>query len=137
MPGGPAIARQPRGGLPRFKRSATLVLYWHNGTLVCENHRTRLRTAINPQGIELIEYFTEWRTRRECYKHFSEYSRVSVSRALNEMVDRSVLLREGTPQSDSDATCERAWAHWLPHAGFLHFGTKDVKYAETEEEVDS
>jgi SagB-type dehydrogenase family enzyme len=136
MPGESATAKQ-RPRLPRFKRAVTLVLYWYKGELVCENYRTRSRAGINSLGIELLDYFREWRTRQDCFDRFSEYSRVSVLRVINEMVRRSLLLRERSPQAEADATCERAWARWLPHAGFLHFGTKDVKYAESEAEIDS
>jgi SagB-type dehydrogenase family enzyme len=53
------------------------------------------------------------------------------------MMSRGLLVRERSPEAEIDAAVEGAWAHWLPHAGFLHFGTKDEKYAETEEEIDS
>lgn len=136
MPGEPATAKR-RQRLRRFKRPVTLVVYWHKGGLVCENYRTRSRAGINPLGIELLDYFQQWRTRQDCFDRFREYSRASVLRAMNEMVSRGFLVREGSPQADADATCERAWAAWLPHAGFMHLGTKDVRYVETEAEIDS
>jgi hypothetical protein len=115
----------------------TLSLYWHKGELVCENYRTKSRAGINSLGIEVLDYFQDWRTRQDCFERFPGYSRVSVLRVINEMVRRNLLLRERSPHAEADATCESAWAPWLPHAGFLHFGTKDVKYAESEAEFDS
>jgi SagB-type dehydrogenase family enzyme len=121
---------------PKFKRSSTLALYWQSGMLVCANYRTRSRTTINSQGIELLDYFHEWRTPQECASHFSDYSPVSVLRGLEALEQRELLVREGSPAAQSDAACERAWGNWLPSAGLLHFGTKDVSYAEEAEEID-
>lgn len=121
---------------PRFKRSGTLAIYWKNGVLVCHNYQTNSRTTINPQGIEILEFFREWRTRKECSEHFSQCSPQSVFRAVDELASRQLVVKEGARQAEVDATCERAWYPWLPEAGFLHFGTKDTPYAESDEEID-
>ena len=136
MTGQPATGGRRRG-LARYKRSATLALYWHKGQLVCENYRNKSRAGINALGVELLDYFREWQTRQACFDRFHEYSPASVIRAVNEMVGRGLLLRERSPEAEVDAACERAWAPWLPHAGLLHLGTKNVKYAESDAEVDS
>lgn len=136
MPGSETTAKRG-GALSRFKRPATLARYWRNGDLVCENYRTKSRTRINPRGIELLEYFCDWRTPKECSRHFSEYSGASILRSMDEMASLGLLIRERSRQAAADAACERAWSPWLPHAGFLHMGTKDVEYAETDDEIDS
>jgi SagB-type dehydrogenase family enzyme len=123
-------------GHDRFRRSANIAIYWQHGKLICENYRTKSRTTINPQGIEILEYFGEWRTRRECSEKFPHYSPESVFRAVDQLSKRQLLLKEGSHQAEADAACERAWGPWLPEAGLLHFGTKDTRYAAGTEEIE-
>jgi SagB-type dehydrogenase family enzyme len=48
-----------------------------------------------------------------------------------------LLLRHRSPEAKRDAKFARAWEPWLPHAGFFHFGSKDVRFRSTEREVRS
>jgi SagB-type dehydrogenase family enzyme len=121
----------------RFKRSGTLAFYWQHDVLVCQNYRARSRTTINSRGIELLEFFNKWRTVRECANHFAQYSPQSVHRAVDELARRELLVKQSTRQAVLDAACQRAWEPWTPEAALMHFGTKDVKYVSSADEIDT
>ena len=44
------------------------------------------------------------------------------------MVRHGLLVEKDTPAAEQDEEFKKSWSAWLPHAGFFHFGTKDVPY---------
>lgn len=119
----------------RLKRPATVLAYWRKEKLICENYRTKSCTEINASTFAILDYFGEWRSHLDCSQQFPGHPKLRLFRFLEELVTRQLLVREGSPEAAADELCQEAWAWWLPEAGFLHFGTRDIKYASNPEEA--
>jgi len=118
--------------LGKWKRSATLVVYWKAGLIVCENYRVRSRAALNARAFELLAFFDTWKTYDEVLLEFIDFAPLPLDSALENFVASGILIREGTEQAKQDTACELAWLAWMPKAGLLHFGSNDTPYDSTE-----
>lgn len=116
----------------RLQRAGSVVAYWHRRRLIFENYRTGVVVSANPITAAVLDLFREWQPREHCYRRMPPYSRSSIDEALRELTRRTFLLREGSVEARRDELFSKAWSSWLPHAGFLHFGSKDVAYTASE-----
>lgn len=93
-----------------------------------ENFVTRVAVTAAPITLQIITVFADWQPRSALAPLLPQYTRTSVSRALRQLVDHSLLVEEGTAAARLDAQVQQVWADWLPHGAF-HFATKDAPFA--------
>ncbi len=106
----------------KYRRAPTLVSYWDERRLIVENYRTGRRAPATPILLQILDTFADWRT-VEAFRTLLPNTSARDARRLVRALERATLL-ERFP----GAGTERAWGPWLPHAGLLHFGTKDEAY---------
>ena len=107
----------------RLRRAAALVVHWHRGKLVVENYMTRRRAPASPILLAVLD-------RAGGGASAADLARVvpgtpSQASRLVRALERATFLERARPAASSVLD---AWTPWLPHAGLLHFGTKDERY---------
>ena len=117
-----------RKELLRFRRCASLVLYWQDGELVFENYALRTQICAEPAACSILHHCSEWRSFEEIAVLLSEYDEASIRKSLNELCQNGVLERSDA-KPDSRMEAMKRWASWSPAASFFHFSTKDTKFA--------
>jgi SagB-type dehydrogenase family enzyme len=112
----------------RYRRSASLVLYWQNSELVFENFALRMRVSAEPLVCAILHCCNSWRTFREINSCLGEYEEASVRRTLEQLC-KNGLLERSDHKRDTRVAAMESWAAWNPAAGFFHFSTKDTEFA--------
>jgi SagB-type dehydrogenase family enzyme len=112
----------------RFRRAASVVVYWQNDRIVFENYFTGDRITANPQTAVLLDFFHRWRKLSQFEANFRHYDPLRLARALHQLLRRHMLVREGSVEARQDARLRKAWSSWLPAAGMLQFGTRNSRY---------
>jgi len=115
---------------PLFKRSAHVVCYWKEGRLVFENYATRARLTADPLTCEVLDFFDEWQPVESLAERLTRFSLKSLRQAVRDLAEQSLLERSDRPRAVERLVS--TWGHWNPHAGFLHFSTKDLPYATVD-----
>ena len=113
----------------KYRRCASLVLYWQDGQLVFENFALRTRISTEPLVCSILHYCGEWRSVRDVVSHLIAYSESSVVATLEQLRKNGVLERSGQKRDPRVAAME-SWANWNPSGGFFHFSTKDAEFAD-------
>jgi SagB-type dehydrogenase family enzyme len=115
----------------RLRQAGTIVAYWRGSRLVLQNYRTRRSITAHPLTVSVLDFFSRWRPAASFYASRSfgaHYSRSSLRRALEQLLDRGFLLVEKSAEARADERFTATWSSWLPEAGFFHFSTRDVPY---------
>jgi SagB-type dehydrogenase family enzyme len=112
----------------RYRRSATLVLYWQDEELVFENFALGTRISAEPLVCTILNRCGKWRTVREIKFFLGGYEEASVRRTLEQLYKNGLLERSDRERDPRVAAME-SWAAWNPAAGFFHFSTKDTEFA--------
>jgi SagB-type dehydrogenase family enzyme len=112
----------------RYRRSASLVLYWQDGELVFENFALQTRISAGPLVCSILDFCGEWRTVDEINSSLGCYEESSVRRTLEKLHENGVLERSDR-RCDPRVAAMESWAAWNPAAGFFHFSTKDTDFA--------
>ena len=102
--------------------------YWRDGDFVIENFVTRVAVSAAPITVEILSLFDDWRLRGTLHDALPEYSRSSVTGAVRELLDHTLLVQEGSAAARIDEEVAMTWRTWLPHGSF-HFSTKDAPFA--------
>jgi SagB-type dehydrogenase family enzyme len=105
-----------------------LVVYWRQGAIVFENYFTGHRITAKPEAVVLLNCFENWRTLSEVQTEFKNYKPASLAKSVRELVQRHLLVQEGSAESRMDRRLEKTWSTWLPSAGMLQFGTRNARY---------
>ncbi len=108
---------------PLVKRSDCLVFFFRDGKLHCKNYLTGIEVEAAPILIPVLEKMDRWRTPRELERLLPDYSPVSVSRSLRQLLARTLLVKKGLAQAEREATLA-SWEAWGVEARFFHFATK-------------
>ena len=108
-----------------YRRALTLVSYWRQGRLVLENYVTGRRLDAIPAIVSILDRASDWRTAAELVGPHHPSLEARVQRLVGALVRATLLERRDARRTEE----VEAWAPWLPHAGLLHFGTKDEPYA--------
>jgi len=64
-----------------------------------------------------------------------KYTPESLTSALRDLRYHTFLVQRGSEEAHRDAQLERVWSSWLPHAGFFHFGTRNIPYENNEHKI--
>ena len=120
----------------KLRRARTLVAYWHEAELVLENYRTRRFVAVEPVLIRALAHFEDWQFVERALDAMPEVNRRDLARAIRLLERETILVRKDSREARQDTQLARGWAGWLPHAGVLHFGTKDVPFTVTGKKLE-
>jgi SagB-type dehydrogenase family enzyme len=127
--GGQEVRRKKTSRRPlSFRRSAPVILYWHENKLVFENFTLQSRISAEPLTCSILHYCGEWRTFGDICEFLSEYSETSVAESLKLLCENRVLERSDE-KPDSRVKAMESWRSWNPAAGYFHFSTKDTPFA--------
>jgi SagB-type dehydrogenase family enzyme len=115
----------------RYRRCESLVMHWREGRLVFENFARRTISTAEPFLCTLLKFCGEPRTAPQIQSQFQLTNTVAVHRLLERLCSRGLLERTGKRVlSDPRDRAMHSWQSWNPAAGFFHFSTKDVQFAE-------
>jgi SagB-type dehydrogenase family enzyme len=111
----------------KLRRAAPLVLHWHEGRLVVENYLTRRRAPATAAVLAVLDSAASG-------ANLTDLARVvpaapAQARRLVRALERATFLE----RVRSAGGALTLWKPWLPHAGLLHFGTRDEPYAPSRE----
>ena len=122
---GREVLRQVREEAVKFRRAPTLVIYWRQGRFVAENYAADTRVELTPLVVALLDRAGGWKTPEALARAIQIPPGASFRRLLQSLERATLLERQGARRT---ARPLDAWAPWLPHAGLLHFGTKNQSY---------
>jgi SagB-type dehydrogenase family enzyme len=107
-------------------------MYWRDGRLVFENFARRTSSIAEPFVCDLLQFCDEPRTVAQIRSRFQLTNANALRRLLDHLCSRGLLERGGKKAADDDSRdrAMRSWRNWNPAAGFFHFSTKDVQFAE-------
>jgi SagB-type dehydrogenase family enzyme len=114
---------------PTYRRAPTLLLYWAGGELIYDNYIVGSQITADPLVFLILDYCHEWRTAATVCAHLGKFKAASVSRALESLCRNGMLHRSDRPLNKRESAIA-GWRSWNPAAGFFHFSTKDVQFAE-------
>jgi SagB-type dehydrogenase family enzyme len=116
----------------RWRRATSIYSYWTAEQFVLGNYRTGVLLSANPITAQVLQIFSDWHSLNDAHRKLPEYSYQSLHRSIQQLVRRTLLVREGSHQAGDDLRFAESWAPWLPHAAVLHFGTKDMPYTSSQ-----
>ncbi len=114
-------------------RSPFVIIYWRDGQLVFENFLTRRQITAQPLTTSLLDFFDQWRSVADLCAAMPHYAPPSLKRAVAQLVRHSLLQQKGQPIPAGHAALA-AWSEWNPAAGFFHLSTKNLRFADDDEE---
>jgi SagB-type dehydrogenase family enzyme len=121
--------------IPPVRRARTIVCYWDHSQLVFSNYRTGKTVTATPITILLLELLNDWCALADLTRLLARFKPGNVSRAVRKLLEHGLLVQKNSPAAVRDDDFEKTWSAWLPHAGFFHFGTKDVHYESRPQEL--
>ena len=110
------------------RRARTIVCYWRGPQLVFSNYRTRTTLTGTPVVVMLLTLLNDWCSPTQLPALLPRFNRQNILRSVRRLVRHDLLVEKDTPAAAQDEDLHKSWSAWLPHAGFFHFGTKDVPY---------
>lgn len=119
----------------RLRRATTIVCYWCDDQLVYENYLTRHRISADPALTLLINFFDHWSFPSELLFGVPAAQMQGVRRVIRQLLQHTLLVRQGSPEAKRDAEFAQAWNGWQPHAAFFHYASKDVKFRSSERDI--
>jgi len=117
------------------RRARTIVCYWSGAHFIVTNYRTRAAQTATPVAILLLSLLDQWCSPVQIADLLPRFKPRTVANTVRKLVKQGLLVEKSSAEAVQDEALERSWAGWLPHAGFFHFGTKDVRYASRPEEL--
>jgi SagB-type dehydrogenase family enzyme len=129
---GPRRGKPARGRKKKpasYRRCASLVVYWQNERLIFENFALRTRVTADPFVCSILDFCGEWRSLRQIQSQLQQYEKGSVRDTIRQLCVHGLLEQSDHKRNPREAAM-RNWADWNPAAGFFHFSTKDVEFAE-------
>lgn len=112
----------------RIRRARALELAWQRETFVLTNYQTQVRITAAEETFKILGLLGDWTRLSDLYLALAEYSPKSIRTAIRQLIEKSFVVEEGTPEAKRDARLAEVWWAWMPAASF-HFGTKGGKYA--------
>ena len=116
----------------RFKRSSALVVLLEHDQFVFHNFLVQSTFAANAAALDIVRRLYAWTDLDQLHKTLSGYSRSSVERGVDQLVELGAVVAEGSSAAARDADFERSWL-WGPFAGAFHFGTRGGVFVSDED----
>jgi len=113
----------------RYRCASTVIVYWHAGHLVFDNYLAGSKINADPVVCRILDFCQVWRTVPQISAHLGNFQQASVRRTLASLARHALLHSSDQPPGIREAALA-SWKSWLPAAGFFHFSTRDVDFAE-------
>jgi SagB-type dehydrogenase family enzyme len=118
----------------KYRRSRTLILYWHEGELTVENYlepkpsdrEVPNAVAVDMAALSLLTAFDDWTDAATVADSLAGHDLASVSEAVEQLADAGLLVRADEAEREERFLAE--WANWSEEARFFHFSTKNAVY---------
>jgi SagB-type dehydrogenase family enzyme len=117
------------------RRARTIVCHWSGAHFIVTNYRTRAALTATPVAILLLSLLDRWCSPAQVADLLPRFERRTVASTLRKLVRHGLLVQKNSAEAVQDEALEGAWSGWLPHAGFFHFATKDVRYESRPQEL--
>lgn len=111
----------------RLRRAAGVLCGWRRGRLVLISTRTNRWVTASPLAVALLDAVTDWQRPAQVAAQFPAYTPASVHRALGQLEQATLVVREATAAAAADARWRRLWGAWEPLGGY-HHATRDVRF---------
>jgi len=105
----------------RVKVSETGCLYWHDGQLVWDDGIRHEKLALTNLSEVVLRWFATWRELSTAADLGAQALRVA-----ERLVDRGLLIAEGTPQHQLEQRVLDRWRAWGPAARQYHFASRTL-----------
>jgi SagB-type dehydrogenase family enzyme len=115
--------------LVSYRRCASVVIYWQNGRLIFENFALGKKITADPLVCSILQFCEKGKSLQGIESYLSQYDVDSV-RGIVEQLCLHGLLESSDHARDPRQVLMETWKDWNPAAGFFHFATKDVEFAE-------
>lgn len=115
-----------RGPVVRVRRSAHLVAYWRERTLIACNYATGAKAEVPPRARDLLSFCDDW-TKLDDLARAGFVSSSTFAATIDRMVELTLLERSDRPL-DPRVSAMDTLRPWNPQAGFFHATTKDVPF---------
>lgn len=118
----------------RVRRSRALVLSFNGSYLHAQNILAlNADLCLDDLSLEILVLTTEWLDVSSIFTHFDlRYDRYTIYNLLGLLLDRYVLVGEGTEAAELDASFETRF-EWGLAAGYYHFSIKNPQYMTPEQ----
>lgn len=116
----------------RFKRSSALVVLLEHDQFVFHNFLIQSTFAANATALDIVRRLYAWTDIDQLHKSLSGYSRSSIERGLDQLVELGAVVAEDSAAAEEEAEFERSWL-WGPFAGAFHFGTRGGVFVSDED----
>jgi SagB-type dehydrogenase family enzyme len=116
----------------RVRRSSAIVVLLENDEFVFHNFLGQQSFTANPTALEILRRLHVWTDLEALREQFSDYSRQSIDRSVDQLIELGALIVEGTDAAVQDEDYVSTWA-WGGLAAAYHFGTRDGAYISAEE----
>ncbi len=113
--------------MARLRRAAGILCGWRRGRLVLINSRTNRWVAASPLAVAVLDACTDWQRPAQIAAQFPDYTPASVRRAVQQLEQATLLVRQATAAAAADARYRRQWGAWEPLGGY-HHATRDVRF---------
>jgi SagB-type dehydrogenase family enzyme len=100
---------------------------------VFENYLTRRQITAEPLTASLLDFFDRWRSVADLCAAMPQYAQSSLKRAVAQLVRHSLLQPNDQPPPAGHAALA-AWSKWNPAAGFFHLSTRNLRFADDDDE---
>jgi SagB-type dehydrogenase family enzyme len=124
----------------KYRRSRTLVLYWHEGEPTVENYlepkpsdaEADNAVSVDATALDLLSRFDDWTDAATVAEGLPGHDPSSVAEAVEQLAALGLLVGPADAEREDRFLAE--WANWGEEARFFHFGTKNALYTGDSEE---
>ena len=116
----------------RVKRSGGLVVLLENDQFVFHNYLRRRTFTAAPTALEIIRRLHAWTDLEALAALLPGYSRASIDRSIDALIEFGAILVEGSDAADLDDEFGKTWM-WGPLAAAYHFSTQDCAFLAGED----
>ena len=117
----------------RVRRSRSLVLTFESAALLGYNFLAKQAATLDELATAILSVADRWTLPTDILLRLEgSYDPRRIDAEILRLLDRGVMVAEGSPLGDHDAEYESKWA-WGVLAGLYHFGIRDPRYMSTEQ----
>ncbi len=119
----------------RVKRSSAIVVLLENDEFVFHNFLGQQTFTANPTALEILRRLHVWTDLEALRDFFPDYSRLSIDRSIDQLIELGALIVEGSEAAALDDDYVRTWA-WGSLSAAYHFSTRDGAFISAEDAVE-
>ena len=127
------VRRMAVEGSPKLRVSRNLAAYFPGKKIVFENHYTRQNFLSDPAVLQILAFFSTWRTPSQVVSLLPNFTRRSVQNMVRKLRDLDLLIEQGSEEEKFEKKFKEPWL-WPLVARSYHFSTKIMEYSTREED---